>query len=110
MATTKLSNLLNPQVVAEYIDAKLVDKIKLSPLAVVGTTLQGRPGNTLTVPVWEYIGTAQDLAEGVADVPVVLNSDSETVQVKKVAKSVSITDEAILSGHGHPVSEIADQV
>ena len=70
-APTKLSNLLNPQVVAEYIDAKLVDKIKLSPLAVVGTTLQGRPGNTLTVPVWEYIGTAQDLAEGVADVPVV---------------------------------------
>ena len=89
-APTKLENLLNPQVVAEYIDAKLVDKIKLSPLAVVGTTLQGRPGNTLTVPVWEYIGTAQDLAEGVADVPVVLNSDSETVQVKKAAKSVSI--------------------
>ncbi len=109
-APTKLENLLNPQVVAEYIDAKLVDKIKLSPLAVVGTTLQGRPGNTLTVPVWEYIGTAQDLAEGVADVPVVLNSDSETVQVKKAAKSVSITDEAILSGHGNPVSEIADQL
>ena len=107
---TKLSDLLNPQVVAEYIDAKLVDKIKLSPLAVVGTELQGRPGNTLTVPVWEYIGTAQDLAEGVADVPVVLNSDSETVQVKKAAKSVSITDEAILSGHGNPVSEIADQL
>ena len=30
-APTKLENLLNPQVVAEYIDAKLVDKIKLSP-------------------------------------------------------------------------------
>ena len=109
-APTKLENLLNPEVVAEYIDAKLVDKIKLSPLAVVGTTLQGRPGNTLTVPVWQYIGSAQDLAEGVADVPVVLNSDSETVKVKKAAKSVSITDEAILSGHGNPVSEIADQL
>ena len=100
MATTKLSNLLNPQVVAEYIDAKLVDKIKLSPLAVVGTELQGRPGNTLTVPVWQYIGSAQDLAEGVADVPVVLNSDSETVTVKKVSKAVEVTDEAILSGAG----------
>lgn len=52
MATTKLSNLLNPEVVASYIDTKLVDKIKLSPLAVIGTELQGRPGNTLTVPVW----------------------------------------------------------
>ena len=56
------------------------------------------------------IGTAQDLAEGVADVPVVLNSDSETVKVKKAAKSVEITDEAILSGHGNPVGEIADQL
>ena len=51
-APTKLENHLNPQVVAEYIDAKLVDNIKLSPLAVAGTTLQGRPGNTFTVPVW----------------------------------------------------------
>ena len=110
MATTKLTNLLNPQVVGEYIDAKLVDKIKLSPLAVVGTELQGRPGNTLTVPVWAYIGQAQDLAEGVADVPVVLESDSETVTVKKAAKSVEITDEAVLSGHGNPVGEIADQL
>ena len=69
MATTKLSNLLNPEVVASYIDTKLVDKIKLSPLAVIGTELQGRPGNTLTLPVWSYIGDAADLAEGVADVP-----------------------------------------
>ena len=89
---TKISNLLNPQVIAEYIDAKLVDKIKLSPLAVVGTELQGRPGNTLTVPVWQYIVSAQDLAERVADVPVVLNSESNTVTVKKAAKSVEITD------------------
>ena len=109
-APTKLSNLLNPQVVAEYIDAKLVDKIKLSPLAVVGTELQGRPGNTLTVPVWQYVGEASDLAEGVADIPVVLNSDSETVTVKKAAKSIEITDEAVLSSAGNPVGEIADQL
>ena len=50
------------------------------------------------------------MAEGVADVPVVLNSDSETVTVKKVSKAVEITDEAILSGFGNPISEIADQL
>lgn len=110
MATTKLSNLLNPEVVASYIDTKLVDKIKLSPLAVIGTELQGRPGNTLTLPVWSYIGDAADLAEGVADVPVVLDSTDSKVTVKKAAKSVEITDEAILSGHGNPVGEIADQL
>ena len=56
------------------------------------------------------IGDAQDLAEGVADVPVVLDSNDSTVTVKKAAKSVEITDEAILSGHGNPIGEIADQL
>ena len=53
---------------------------------------------------------AADLAEGVADVPVVLDSTDSKVTVKKAAKSVEITDEAILSGHGNPIGEIADQL
>lgn len=110
MATTKLSNLLNPQVLSEYIETKLVDKIKLSPLAVIGTTLKGRPGNTLTMPKWSYIGDAEDLAEGEADVPVILQSSDTEVTVKKAAKAVEITDEALLSGYGNPENEIADQL
>lgn len=47
---TLLTNLVNPQVLADFIDKKLVDAIRLSPLAVVDNTLVGRAGDTLTLP------------------------------------------------------------
>ena len=107
---TKLTNLINPEVIGAYLDVKLVDKIKLSPLVEVDRTLEGRPGNTLSLPKWGYIGDAADLAEGGT-----LNFENITetmvdVTVKKVAKGVSITDEAVLSGHGNPVEQIGQQL
>lgn len=110
MALTKLQNLINPQKLGAFIDAKLTDLIKLAPLARIGRDLQGQPGNTLTIPVYQYIGDAEDLAEGVADTPVVLQANSKQVSVKKAAKSVELSDESILSGYGDPVNEAARQL
>ena len=110
MALTQLSNMINPEVLGAFLETKLVDAIKLSPLAVVGTELQGRAGNTLTLPTWQYIGDAADLAEGVADTPVALETQSKEVKIKKASKSVEITDEALLSGYGNPADEIASQL
>lgn len=110
MAMTKLTNLINPEKLGAFIDAKLTDLIKLAPLARVGRDLQGQPGNTLTIPVYKYIGDAEDLAEGTADTPVLLQASSKQVTVKKAAKSVELTDEAILSGYGDPVNEVATQL
>ena len=110
MAITQLSNMINPEVLGAFLETKLVDAIKLSPLAVVGTELQGRAGNTLTLPTWQYIGDAADLAEGVADTPVALETQSKEVKIKKASKSVEITDEALLSGYGNPADEIASQL
>ena len=50
MAQTMLSNLVNPQVMADMISATLPKKIKFSPIAKVDNTLSGRAGNTITVP------------------------------------------------------------
>ena len=50
MATTKLANLINPQVLADYVDAKLSDKVVFAPLATVDDTLVGNPGDTLSFP------------------------------------------------------------
>ncbi len=43
MPQTKLANLVDPQVMADMVSAKLPKKIKFSPIARVDTTLVGRP-------------------------------------------------------------------
>ena len=110
MATTKLQNIINPEVLGAFLETKLVHAIKLAPLAVVGTELEGRAGNTLTLPTWQYVGDAQDLEEGGADTPVALETQSREIKIKKASKSVEITDEALLSGYGNPADEIATQL
>ena len=50
MAMTYLSNLVNPQVMADIISATLPKKIKFAPIARIDSTLEGRAGNTITVP------------------------------------------------------------
>lgn len=49
---TYLSSLFNPQVVADVIDTKLTDKMVFAPLAKIDYTLQGRAGNTVTMPYY----------------------------------------------------------
>ena len=49
---TYLSALFNPQVVADLIDTKLTDNMVFAPLAMVDYTLQGRAGNTVTLPYY----------------------------------------------------------
>ena len=107
---TKLQNLLDPQVLGAYLDVKLIDKIKLAPIAEVNRELEGRPGSTITFPKWGYIGDAADLAEGAALSYTDIAESTVDIKVKKVAKGVSITDEAVLSGYGNPVEQIGQQL
>jgi N4-gp56 family major capsid protein len=108
--TTKLSDLINPQVMADMISAKIASKIVVAPFAKIDTTLQGVPGNTVTVPQYAYIGDAADIAEGVAAETVKLTASTTTVTVKKAMKAVELTDEAVLSGYGNPVGETNTQL
>ncbi|MCM3160993.1 N4-gp56 family major capsid protein [Metabacillus litoralis] len=110
MALTKLSNMVNPEVLADMIAASLPSKIKFSPVARIDRTLVGQPGNTITVPRYEYIGAAVDLAEGEASVPVLMETNTSQATVKKAVKSVEISDEAKLSGYGDPVGNAEDQL
>lgn len=108
--TTKLSDLINPQVMADMISAKIANKIVVAPFAKIDTTLVGIPGNTVTVPQYAYIGEAADIAEGVAAETVKLTASTTTVTVKKAMKAVELTDEAVLSGYGNPVGETNNQL
>ena len=108
--TTKLEQLIDPEVMAPMISAKLTESIVATPFAKIDTTLVGRPGSTITVPKYEYIGDAEDLAEGVTADKTKLTTTSAEYTVKKAVKQVELTDEAVLSGYGNPVGETNSQL
>ena len=110
MAITKIADVINPEVLAPMISAKIEKKIIVSKIAKVDTTLVGQPGNEVTVPQYKYIGDAVDIAEGVAMGTAKLETGSTKFTIKKAGKGVSITDEAILSGYGDPVGESEKQL
>ena len=111
MAVTKISDIINPQVMGDIINAKIEAQCKLTPYAKVDTRLQGVAGDTITVPSWNYIGDAVDFDPEVAS-----NTDAEmevskltagstTFTVKCAGKSVGILQTAINSGMGDPVGQ-----
>lgn len=107
---TKIANLIDPEVLADYVESKLIDAIKFSPLAKISYELEGRAGSTLTIPVYGYIGDAVDVAEG-DDIPLgQLTSTTTDVKVKKAGRGVQLTDESVLYSFGDTLGEAADQI
>lgn len=107
---TKIEDLINPQVLSDMISAELPNAIVFAPLAVSGTKLEGRAGNTVTMPKFGYIGDAVDVAEG-DDIPISKMETSETqVTIKKAGKGVELTDEAVLNSYGDTVNEAKNQI
>ena len=110
MTMTKFSNMINPEVMADMISAKVTKRVAVMPFAKVDTTLQGRPGNTITIPVFGYIGDAKNVEEAGSIGAEALTTTHKQFTVKKIGKGVDITDEAILSGYGDPVGEANKQL
>lgn len=108
--TTKLTNLVDPEVMAPMISAKLPKAIVATTFAKIDTTLEGQAGSTITVPKYEYIGDAEEVAEGVEQGDAQLTTTTAEYKVKKIVKDVTITDEAVLSGYGNPIGEINNQL
>ena len=108
--TTKLAMLIDPEVLADYVNVKLIDNIVFAPLATVDTTLVGAPGDTIKFPSYSYIGMADDLNEASAISTVSLHASTVSVRIKEAGKGVEISDTAILSAYGDPVDEIGMQL
>lgn len=107
---TYLSALFNPQVVADLIDEKLTDNMVFAPLALIDRTLEGRAGNTVTLPYYNYISAATSVSEG-HDIPITkLTQNTSSVTIIKLGKAVQLTDEAVLCGYGDPLGEAAKQI
>ena len=104
---TKLADLFDPQVVADEINAKLINNIRFAPLARIDYTLVGRPGDTVTLPKYAYVGAAAAVAEG-ADIPIAkLTMTTTPVKVSKIGRAIEYTDEALLAGNANSVAEEA---
>lgn len=107
---TKLAQLINPEVMADMVSAKVDKAMRVIPYAKVDTTLQGQAGSTISVPKYAYIGEAVDVAEG-EDIPVrQMAVSSKQYEIKKAAIGGILTDEAVLSGYGNPVGELTNQM
>ena len=110
MATTMLNDIINPQVMGDMIEAKIPHMLKFTPFAKVDTTLVGVPGDTKTVPSWNFVGAAEDVAEGAEIATKKLTASTATFSVKKAMQSVGISQESINSGLGDPVGAAESQL
>lgn len=110
MATTTMANMINPQVMGDMINAKIEAQLKLTPYAKVDTTLQGVPGDTKTVPSWNYIGDATNVSENSELDYSQMSASTKTFTIGKAGKGVQITTEAINSGLGNPVGQAESQL
>lgn len=110
MATTKISDLINPIVLGQYLDVKMIDAIKLTPLMEVNRELQAHYGDTLQMQKYTYIGDAEALGEGEEMIPTKIGAETVSVKVGKVAKAVELTDEAIMNHYGDVVNEVGRQL
>ncbi len=107
---TRLSMLINPEVMSDMIEAIVEAKIVASPYAKIDTTLKGEEGDSMTVTRYGYIGDAVEVGEG-EEIPMSeLNATSVKYTIKKSAKGVPISDESVLSAHGDPIGEINRQL
>lgn len=112
MAITKMASIIVPEVIADFVDEKLIDAIKFAPLATIRTDLVGKAGDKVKLPKWAYIGKAGVVNEAEEIPTAALSQTSEEVKIFKLGKGVAWTDEAVLSGLGgnQIASESVDQI
>ncbi len=110
MAVTNMTNVINPEVMGSMIDAKIEAMLKITPYAKLDTSLQGVAGDTKTVPSWNYIGDAVDVAEGAEVDLTAMTAGTKTFTIKKAMKAVGITEEAVNSGLGNPIGQAEAQL
>lgn len=110
MAVTTNNDVIRPEVMGDMIDAKVEAMLKITPFAKLDTSLQGVPGDTKTVPSWNYIGDAEDVAEGAEVDLTAMTAGTRQFTIKKAMKAVGITQEAVNSGLGNPIGQAEHQL
>lgn len=111
-----MSNLVNknvivPDVYANLVREKIAGKVKIAQWAEnLGAIVNKEVGETITFPVWSYIGDAEDIAPGTPMTAVEMEQTSSTATIKMIAaKGVKVFDYDNVTALGRAIDEGADQ-
>lgn len=110
MAITMMSDMIDPQVLAAMVSAQLPKAIRFANVSPVDTTLEGRPGDTITLPKFVYTGKAEQVDEAQPIDYNKLQTTEQSVKVRKLVSAYEVTDETLKSAYGDPASEVARQM
>ncbi|WP_099466700.1 hypothetical protein [Konateibacter massiliensis] len=110
MANTINTNVIVPEVYAQLVREKITGKTKVAQFAKVLGDLQGKPGETLTMPKWSYVGDAKDWAINTPMESTQMTQTSTTATIKAIAApAVKIADYDNEVELGNAVNEAAGQ-
>ena len=111
-----MSNLVNknvivPDVYANLVREKVAGKVRIAQWAEnLGALVDKEVGETVTFPVWGYIGDAEDIAPGTAMTAVEMEQTSSTATIKMIAApGVKVFDYDNVTALGRAIDEGADQ-
>jgi hypothetical protein len=113
MANTAITNIINPEVLADQITAKFPDQLVLgnSNLVEVDSTFPlGSPGTKFKLPFWKRIAAFGDMTEGTALTPGNITTGSEYCTVVRGGAAFEVLDTAELVSKADPVGEISSQL
>jgi hypothetical protein len=113
MAFTAISDIINPEVLADQISAKFPDYLVLgnSNLVEVDSTFPlGSPGTKFKMPFWKRIAVFADLTEGTAMTPGKISAAAEFCTVVRGGAAFQVLDTSELVSKADPVGEIASQL
>lgn len=98
----KTTDFFINEVVSSYIYEKYREKMVFRPYATINTDLKGVSGDTLTIPkVKKVIDDATDVNEGEAIPFDTIGTEKTTVKIKKIARGIAFTTEALTRGFGN---------
>lgn len=103
-------DVLDPEVIAGDVQTAATKALVIAPLIKVDTTLEGKPGSTVTLPRYKSIGMATRLAETDRIVPKKLELESAEVKIREAGDGLSFTDQSLAVSFGDPVSEATTQL
>ena len=111
-----MSNLVNknvivPEVYAQLVREKIAGKVKVAQCAEnLGSIVDKEVGETITFPLWKYIGDAEDIQPGTAMTAVEMEQTNTTATIKMVAaKGVKVFDYDNMTALGRALEEGANQ-